>query len=205
MTTIAILLVGLLFTQAQSPVAAASCGVMPQSVVARSAAGLAQVSNLALISVEAIVGRRSMPPSGVLEGLKADVTVYQVSPAGTRTVVPASITVFGGGGDPTTESVRFDLRIPVETAERDAAIRDYIAEVARKAGASADPRERAMAAAVAAMKPEALVALFRQHRVGSFRVECRVLDGDRVVGAGEVALEVLFKGRFFDQEGFRNP
>ena len=132
-------------------------------------------------------------------------SVYQVSPAGTRTVVPAAVNVSGGGGDQTTESVWFDLSIPVESSERDAAIREYIAELAGLAGASPDSRERAMAPTVAAMKPETFVGLFRQHRIGSFRVECRVLDGDRLLGIGEVALEVLFKGRFFDQEGFRKP
>ena len=37
-----------------------------------------------------------------------------------------------------------------------------------------------------------------QHRVGHFQVECRILDGDRVMGVGIVELEVLFKGRFSD-------
>jgi hypothetical protein len=35
-----------------------------------------------------------------------------------------------------------------------------------------------------------------QHRVGHFHVECRISDGDRVIGVGVVELEVLFKGRF---------
>jgi len=37
-----------------------------------------------------------------------------------------------------------------------------------------------------------------QHRVGHFQVECRILDGDRVMGVGVVELEVLFKGRSSD-------
>jgi hypothetical protein len=37
-----------------------------------------------------------------------------------------------------------------------------------------------------------------QHRVGHFQVECRILDGDRVMGVGVVEFEVLFKGRFSD-------
>jgi hypothetical protein len=37
-----------------------------------------------------------------------------------------------------------------------------------------------------------------QHRLGHFQVECRILDGDRVIGVGVVELEVLFKGRFSD-------
>jgi hypothetical protein len=200
-----ILFIGLAFTQPLSPATATSCGVMPPSIIGRSPAGVAQVSNLAAIRVEATVSRRLLPPSGVLQGLKADVRVYQVSPTGARTVVPASVNLSGGGGDQTTESVWFDLNIPVESAERDAAIRDYITELMGRAGASSDGRDRALAPTVSAMKPEMFVGLFRQHRIGSFRVECPVLDGDRLLGIGEVALEVLFKGRFFDQEAFRKP
>jgi hypothetical protein len=37
-----------------------------------------------------------------------------------------------------------------------------------------------------------------QHRVGHFAVECRILDGDHVMGVAVVELEVLFKGRFSD-------
>jgi hypothetical protein len=40
--------------------------------------------------------------------------------------------------------------------------------------------------------------LVYQHRLGHFQVECRILDGDRVIGVGIVELEVLFKGRFSD-------
>ena len=40
--------------------------------------------------------------------------------------------------------------------------------------------------------------LVYQHRVGHFQVECRILDGHRVMGIGVVELEVLFKGRFSD-------
>ena len=40
--------------------------------------------------------------------------------------------------------------------------------------------------------------LVSQHRVGHFQVECRVLDGDRVIGIGVIEVEVLFKGRFSD-------
>ena len=37
-----------------------------------------------------------------------------------------------------------------------------------------------------------------QQRVGHFQVECRVLDGSRVMGADVVEIEVVFKGRFSD-------
>jgi hypothetical protein len=48
------------------------------------------------------------------------------------------------------------------------------------------------------MEPQALAAIVSQHRLGRFQVDCRVLDGDRVIGVGRVDLEVLFKGRFSD-------
>ena len=40
--------------------------------------------------------------------------------------------------------------------------------------------------------------LVYQHRVGRFRVECRVMDQKQVLGIGTVQLEVVFKGRFSD-------
>ncbi len=176
---------------------------MPSSIIGRSAGGLAQVSNLALNRIEATVPRRTRPPSGVLEGLRAAVTVYQVGDSVADRIVPSTINVTGGGGDGDTESVSFDLEIPIEVAERDAAIRGYVAELARRAGASPDSRERAMAAQIAAVDPNAFARLFRQHRVGTFKVECRVLDSDRMLGRGEVLVEVLFRGRFFEQESFQ--
>ena len=120
----------LAFMQAPSPTPDASCGLMPPSIIGRSSAGVAQVGNLAAIRLGATVPRRPVPPSEV-QGLSAAVTVYQVSQAGTRIVVPATVNVSGGGGDRTTESVWFDLDIPLETLERDAAIRQYIEELAR--------------------------------------------------------------------------
>jgi hypothetical protein len=40
--------------------------------------------------------------------------------------------------------------------------------------------------------------LVYQHRVGHFQVDCRVLDGSRVMGSDIVEIEVVFKGRFSD-------
>ena len=37
-----------------------------------------------------------------------------------------------------------------------------------------------------------MLKLVYQHLVGHFQVECRILDGDRVMGVGIVELEVLF-------------
>ena len=45
---------------------------------------------------------------------------------------------------------------------------------------------------------ERLQQFVYQHRLGRFRVECRVMDGTQVLGNGTVQLEVVFKGRFSD-------
>jgi hypothetical protein len=44
-----------------------------------------------------------------------------------------------------------------------------------------------------------------QHRIGHFQVECRILEGDRVMGVAVVELEVLFKGRFSDAGLYASP
>ena len=178
-----------------APVSAAaqsSCIVEPSSVIGRSPSGVAQVSNLGLIHLRAHVPNRPLPRTGRLEGLKADVTVYQISGAGSRTIVPSRVIQSGGGGDASTEYAGFVLDIPVDPSERDAAIGEFLA---RLGPAPSDDRTRMARGAVAQM--------FRQHRTGLFRVECRVLDEARVVGVAGVDVEVVFKGRFFDQDQFR--
>jgi hypothetical protein len=63
-------------------------------------------------------------------------------------------------------------------------------------------KERTLAPILKGMGPEAFTQIFRQHRVGRFQVECRVFDEGRLLGIGHVDLEILFKGRFFDQDAF---
>lgn len=167
------------------------------------------MSNLGLIELQARVPRRSMPNSGIQQGLRASVTVQFVAPGGMRRIVPSIAKSFGGGGRLDQEWVSFVLEIPIDTPARDAAIRQYYTEMAAAAAASADEKDRALAAALQALAKsrgsmEALSWVFRQHRVGHFHVQCRVLDGDRVVGVGAVELEILNKGRFFDQPAFRD-
>ena len=181
----------------------AACGVEPSSIVSRSPDGLAQVSNLALLTMRVSAPPRRVPASGTLQGLRAEATVHQIGADGTRTIVPSSVNATGSGADTRAEYVAFFLDIPIDTAERDAAIKDYVAEVARAAAASTNERERASVAALQASGASAFAALFRQHRVGRFLVDCRVIDDGRQVASGPAEFEVLFKGRFFDQPGFR--
>ena len=144
-----------------------------------------------------------MPASGTVPGLQAQATVYQIKPDGTRTIVASSVNSTGGGGDTQAEYVTFILDIPIDVAERDAAIRDYISEMARAAAAATISPPPAMAGTLQAGGAAAFVPLFRQHRAGRFHVECRVIDAGQPVANGAAELEVLFKGRFFDEPAFR--
>jgi hypothetical protein len=189
--------------QSQTPArgGGAACQVQPNSVVSRTPSGTPQVSNLALIEMEARVPRRPVlnnPDYGV----RAEVTVYELAPDGTREVVRSSTQSSGGGGDLRTEYDYFTLTIPIDDGERDQAIREYLQELSRMAEASPNEIERAAAQRLlplAQANPQMLVPIFRQHHVGRFEAECRVMDQGRLLGIGRTEFEVLFKGRFFDQ------
>lgn len=187
------------------PAAAATCEVGPGGVVSRSGSGVAQVSNLALIDMRASVSRRPNPDSGVRHGLSAEVTVETLSGGAVPAEVPSSIVESGGGADTRSEWVSFTLEIPIDPAERDAAIRDYMDEVIAEAAASADPDAQALSSALQDGRTNASRALaqgFLQHRVGSFRVQCRVLDEGEVIGTSSIDLDVVFRGGFFEQEQY---
>ena len=49
------------------------------------------------------------------------------------------------------------------------------------------------------MDPRGMAQMMRQHRVGLFRVEFRILDEGRLAGIAGFDLEVVSKGSFFDQ------
>jgi hypothetical protein len=171
-----------------------SCELVGKSVVSHSSSGLAQVSNLGLIQIECHVAARLFPtePGEARYLLKVATVAYQISPDGSKKLVPSEVNQTGGGYDTETESVFFDAHIPLETTERDDEARRFVARI-----------EKSMA-------PEQITEEGHQqmqkrarefvdpHRVGHFRVECRVLDGDRIIGVGVVELEVLFKGRVSD-------
>jgi len=138
-----------------------------------------------------------------MQGLRVDTKVYQFSMNGAKQPVPFIFNLSGGGGNANFERVNFDLEVPIDARERDAAIRAYWAEVARSAVSSTDQREREKAQLVQKIMPQAFVPYFRQHRLGRFQVDCRVLDEGKVIAAGRADLEVVFKGNFFDQPKFR--
>jgi hypothetical protein len=93
---------------------------------------------------------------------------------------------------PDQEGVLFYLHVPLDPAERETEAERYWAKIQDKMPQEAraeDARRGAL---------ERLQHFVYQHRVGRFRVECRVMDGKRVLGVGTVQFQVVFKGRFSD-------
>lgn len=179
-----------------------SCELAKESIVSRSSSGLAQVSNLGSIRIRCRIPARPFPtkPGESRNGLTAATTAYEVPTNGSKKLVPSEVHVFGGGGAgfgaaPEPEYVDFYVHIPLDSAEADAEARRYLAKLEgsmtaeQKSQFTGDAQKKAL---------ENLRPLVYQNRVGHFRLECRVLDGSRVMGADSVELEVLFKGRFSD-------
>lgn len=179
-----------------------SCQLAKESILSRSSTGLAQVSNLGSIRIRCHIPARPFPtkPGESRNGLTAATTAYEISADGSKKLVPSEVHVFGGGGDgfgpdPEPEYVDFDVLIPLDSAELDAEARRYLAKMEglmtpeQKAQVTGYDRKKAL---------ENLREFVYQQRLGHFQVDCRVLDGSRVMGADVVELEVLFKGRFSD-------
>jgi hypothetical protein len=137
--------------------------------------------------------------------LKVATIASEISADGSKKPVPSEASPTGGGfgGDPEKESVIFYVHIPLEPTERDDEARKYLAKMLaerEKAWPSLqltdEDRQRAL---------ERLREFVYQHRVGHFQIECRILDGDRLMGVGVIELEVLFKGRFSEIGLFASP
>jgi hypothetical protein len=172
----------------------ASCELVGKSVVSRSSSGLAQVSNLGDIQITCSVPAR---PFSTTAGesrslLKVATVAHQILPDGSKKLVRSETNQTGGGSDTEAESVYFYVHIPLEPVERDAEANRYLAKL-EKSMPSQQITEEAHQRAL-----ERIREVVYQHRVGHFQVECRILDGDRVMGVAVVELEVLFKGRFSD-------
>ncbi len=172
----------------------ATCELAGKSIVGRSSSGLAQVSNLGDIQITCRVLARPFPtkPGEFRYGLRVATTAYKISPDGSKKFVPSEVHRFGGGFGPDQgpEWVEFYMHIPLEPAERGAEARRFVAKVEKSMAPeqiTEDSHKRAL---------ERVRGLVYQDRVGHFQVDCRILDGDRVMGVGVVEFEVLFKGRF---------
>lgn len=179
-----------------------SCELAKESILSRTSSELAQVSNLGSIRITCHVPARPFPtkPGESRNGLRAETSAYELSANGSKKLIPSEVQVVGGGGDgfgpdPKPEWVDFYVHIPLDSAELDAEARRYLAKLEesmipeQKRQLTEDARKKGL---------ENLRQLVYQHRVGHFQVDCRVLDGSRVMGADVVELEVLFKGRFSD-------
>jgi hypothetical protein len=179
----------------------ASCELADKSVVSRSSSGLAQVSNLGDIQITCGVPARPLPtkPGEFRKALEVATTVYQITLDVRKELVPSNVQGIGGGVDGRGQPERavFSVHIPLDSEELDAEAQRYLAKMRSELenDTSAPPQ---LLATIRNIPVEKARILIRQHRVGHFLVECRVLDGDQVMGVGVVELEVLFKGRFSD-------
>jgi hypothetical protein len=178
----------------------AVCDLDKASILSRSPQGLVQVSNLGSIQIRCRVPQRPFPtkPGEGRYGLRAETTAYEVLANRTKKLVPSGVDVVGGGfgPEPEPEWVDFYVKIPLESRELDSEANRYLAKLEQ----SLTPEQKQQFAWVA-HKDEArekFRRLVNQHRVGHFQVECRVLDGARVIGIGAIEFEILFKGRFSD-------
>ena len=178
----------------------ASCELSDKSIVARSASGLAQISNVGDIELTCSVPARAFPTTlgQSQSGLQVVTKAYQISPDGSEELVPSEVHLIGGfrrGFDrtpPNQEGVYFLMHVPLDPVEREAEAERYWAKIADKM-----PQERRSEEA-RRQSLERLQKVVYQHRLGRFRVECRVMDGKHVLGIGTVQFQVLFKGRFSD-------
>ncbi len=179
-----------------------SCELAKESILSRSSSGLAQVSNLGGIRITCRVPARPFPtkPGESRNGLRATATAYEISANSSKKLAPSEAHSVGGGGggfgpDAEPEWVDFYVHLPLDSEELDAEARRYLAKLEE----SMTPEQKGQLTEDAQKKAlENLRQLVYQNRVGHFRLDCRVLDGSRVMGADVVEFEVLFKGRFSD-------
>lgn len=172
----------------------ASCELVGKSVASRSSSGLAQVSNLGDIQITCSVPARPYSWGETRIPLKIETVAYQVFPDGSKKLVPSETNQTGGSSTSEPELVYFHLHIPLEPAERDVEVNRLLAKI-EKSMPSEQVTEESHQRALKRLRE-----LVYQHRVGHFEVECRILDGDRVIGVAIVELEILFQGRFSDAE-----
>ena len=109
---------------------------------------------------------------------------YQVLPDGNKKLVPSETNQTGGSYDSEAESVYFQVHIPLEPAERDVEANRIVAWLEK----SIPPEQITEEAHQRAL--ERAREFVDQHSAGHFQVECRILNGDRVMGVGVVELEV---------------
>lgn len=161
-------------------------------MVSHSSSGLAQVSNLGDIQITCTVQGLPYSWGQSRNPLKIATVAYQVLPDGSKKLVPSETNQSGGSYATEVESVYFHFHIPLESADRDAEANRLLA-IVEKLMPSEQVTEEAHQRLLKRIRE-----FIGQHRVGHFQVECRILNGDRVMGVAVVELEVLCKGRVSD-------
>lgn len=177
----------------------ASCKLASNSIVSLSPSGLTQVSNLTGIDITCRVPARPFPSKRgeSRNALRVATTAYNIFPDGSKQLVPSEARESGGGFGHGREYVRFSVVIPLKPAGCDAEARRLLAKVEKDVKSRA-PEQMTEEAHQRALERLRDVVHHYQERVGHFQVECRIMDGDRVMGVGVVELEVLFKGHYSD-------
>jgi len=177
----------------------ALCQLTDKYVLARTPSGLAQFSNVGQIQIVCSVPERPFPtkPGTSLSGLKIATKAYQILADGSEKLVSSETNVTGGGRGyapvpPGWEGADFYLHIPLEPSEQEAEIERFWKKTKDKLPPKFQTEEARRKAF------ERLQQFVYQHRAGRFRLECRVMDGDQVLGIGTVQFEIVFKGRFSD-------
>jgi hypothetical protein len=112
-----------------------------------------------------------------------------------KELVPSEVKQFGGGFQADREVEWVNFYVQLKDAERDAEARRYVDKLFKSMTLEQSKQIPEGAHRRALERTREFVY---QNRLGHFQVECRILDGDRVMGVGIVELEVLFKGRFSD-------
>jgi hypothetical protein len=184
----------------------ATCVIAGKSIVSHASTGLAQVSNLDGVQIRCSVPARPFPtkPGETRYALRVVTSAYKIIPGRGKKLVPSEVKQFGGGGDgfgphPKPEWVGFFVLIPLEPAQRDAEARRYLAKMEKSMAPGLLTEEARMRGL------KILRKVVYQQQLGHFQVECRVMDGGRLMGVGSVEFEVLFKGRFSDVGLFGAP
>lgn len=175
-----------------------TCSVASKYILSRSAAGDAQVSNRGSLEMECSVPARPVPnkPGQFRLGLTVSIAAYAVLPGGGKKLVPSEASTSGGSDNGTLEGVNFNVRIPLEPRELDDEAQRFIAKAKEESAKSTPPQLMTEQEEQGLRK--GLGAFFPQQRVGRYLLECHVLDGDRLIGTGDVHVEVLFKGHYLD-------
>ena len=102
--------------------------------MSRSSSGLARVSNLGDIEITCHVRGAAIPDqAGETRVSKQPPPLTKLSPDGRKKLVPSEVHEDGGGGggfgpDPQPEWIDFYVHIPLDSAERDAEARRYLAK-----------------------------------------------------------------------------